>query len=182
MLTVRTFIVGSIAFIVGLYAGDWLPDVDQDLSIVTHRSVFTHGLIIPLVLFGLASSARALLLRLFVIGFCLGAAVHLSYDLFPRAWQGFALIHLPVFGWTFPAISWVWIAVSIVSCVYFTMRLVSGLFQGIAVLVGGVAMFSYTGLNEATLAGPAASLAVATIIGLAVVMWRSTAASDGSAL
>ena len=174
----RTFIIGSAAFVIGLYAGDWLPDVDQDLGFITHRSVFTHGLILPSVLFGIASSARTLLLRLFVIGFCLGAAVHLSYDLFPKAWQGFALIHLPMLGWTLPAISWGWIALSMVCCAYFTMRLVSGLIQGMSILVGELAMFSYTGLNEATLVGPAVSLSIATVIGLGIVLWRSAGDSE----
>ena len=174
----RTFIIGSVAFVIGLYAGDWLPDVDQDLGFITHRSVFTHGLIVPLVLFGIASGTKMLLLRLFVVGFSLGSAVHLSYDLFPKAWQGFALIHLPVFGWTLPAISWAWIAFSMICCVYFMMRLVSGLIQGMSVLVGELAMFSYTGLNEATIVGPAVSLSIATVIGLGIVLWRSAGDSE----
>jgi hypothetical protein len=175
---VKQAIIGTMALLAGLYAGEWLPDADQDFSFITHRSIFTHGLIVPVILFGLASVNKTLVIRTFVIGFCLGAAVHLSYDLFPRAWQGFALIHVPAIGWTYPLVSWVWIAGSMAISLYAALRLVSGLFQGIAVLAVGAAMFGYTGLGEATLLGPAASVAMATILAMAILLWRQASNSE----
>ncbi len=169
----KTLVIGSVALVLGLYLGEWVPDVDQDYGFLTHRSVFTHGWLLPLLLFSLVAGKRALSLRLFAAGFCLGVAVHLSFDLFPRAWQGFALIHVPVFGWTYPVISWVWIAGSMLACVYLALRLITNVLQGIGVIAGEVAMFAYTGTNEATLLGPALVLAVGSIVGLSVVLWGS---------
>ena len=40
-------------------------------------------------------------------------AVHLSFDLFPKGWSGFALISVPGYGWTAPWFSGAWIAISI---------------------------------------------------------------------
>ena len=59
----------------------------------------------------------------------LGLAVHFSFDLFPQAWSGYALIALPGLGWTPAPFSWIWIALNIVICTYLAARLVRNGFE-----------------------------------------------------
>ena len=59
-----------------------------------------------------------------------GLAVHLSFDLFPKGWSGFALISVPSYGWTAPWFSGAWIAFSTVFCAYLAIRLVKNWFDG----------------------------------------------------
>ena len=92
----KAFTFASLSLIVGLALGNKFPDIDQDTALLVHRSVFTHGPLLPFLLFLVASGIRFAPLRLFAMGFSLGVAFHLSFDLFPKAWQGFALIHVPV--------------------------------------------------------------------------------------
>lgn len=174
----KMYLVATLIFLLGLYGGEWFPDIDQKFDFLTHRSVFTHGLLLPFLLFWLVAGKRPLLPRLFVMGFCLGVAVHLGFDLFPRAWQGFALIHMPFFGWIFPAISWVWIAGSMVLCIYFGFRLVRSVFQGVGVLAAQVGLFAYVGMSESQIVGPAIAVLGATVVGSSVALWRSVDNDD----
>ena len=59
---------------------------------MVHRSIFTHGPLIPVGVFLVMRSTKHLSLRLFTICFCLGFVVHMAFDLFPSRWMGYALI------------------------------------------------------------------------------------------
>jgi len=80
---------------VGLAVGNWFPDIDQDTGLLLHRSIVTHGPLVPLIAVAIAATSRTILLRWFALGLVVGFAVHLSFDLFPKGWSGFALISVP---------------------------------------------------------------------------------------
>ena len=83
-----------LALVVGAWLGLALPDIDQrtDTYLMVHRSIFTHGPLIPVGVFLVMRSTKHLSLRLFTICFCLGFVVHMAFDLFPSRWMGYALI------------------------------------------------------------------------------------------
>ncbi len=162
----RLFFLTVVSLVAGFALGEWFPDIDQRIHFLTHRSILTHGLILPLLLYSIGSGIKAAPLRLFLSGFSLGLAIHLGFDLFPRSWQGYALIHVPLLGWTHPIFSWLWIAVSMISCLYLSMRLARGGIEGTALLLGTLALFSYTSTNETAFWGPLLSL----LIGFGIVL------------
>ena len=160
------FFLTVISLVAGLALGEWFPDIDQRFHFLTHRSILTHSLIVPLFLYSMGSGLKATPLRLFVSGFSLGLAIHLGFDLFPRSWQGYALIHVPLLGWTHPIFSWLWIAVSMICCLYLSMRLARNGIEGTALLLGTLGLFSYTSTNETAFRGPLFSLLIGS--GIAV--------------
>ena len=78
-------------FLCMLAVGIYLPDIDQGLPFLTHRSALTHSVLPMLVLWRLLPPALQ-------GGLAVGIAVTLSADLFPESWTGFATIHLPFLG------------------------------------------------------------------------------------
>lgn len=156
------WIAGSL--VVGAWAGLKLPDFDQRLDFLLHRSIVTHGPLVPLVTFLLLRNVRSLAVRIFPMFLCLGFMVHLAFDLFPRAWVGYALISIPGYGWTPPIVSVVWIAASMVLCAYWAIRLVRTLPESALLLLGTLGIFAYAALNEVSLFGPL----VATLGSLAI--------------
>ena len=116
--------------IVAVRVGLKLPDIDQNLSFLTHRSLLTHGLLLPVL--GLFLARRYLgldsplspLWRLWLIGLCVALSVHLSFDLFPKSWRGFALIKIPFYGQAGATFSLLWIAASCVAGLYIMLRLI----------------------------------------------------------
>ena len=84
-----------ISFLIGLY----FPDIDQSYKIALgHRSIITHSILLPYIFYYFFIKKRILYNRFFVliiIGIFLGIGLHLSADLFPKSWQGNALIKLP---------------------------------------------------------------------------------------
>ena len=118
------YIWGIAALVAGLAIGDWFPDVDQKTGLLLHRSIVTHGLLVPLIVVAVASGTRTIPLRWFALGLAVGVAVHLSFDLFPKGWSGFAFISVPGYGWTAPSFSGAWIATGTVFCTYLAIRLV----------------------------------------------------------
>ncbi len=171
----KSFFFPLLTLAVGLVAGKEFPDLDQDVSFLVHRSIFTHGLLLPVMLFSVAFAFKATPVRLFAIGFSLGVAVHLSFDLFPKAWTGFALIHVPTVGWTYPAVSWVWIALSIVVCLYAAMKLVRNGAQGVALVLGTLGVFIYAGSSEDALLGPFVVMIAGVAVGAIALLWSSIA-------
>ena len=129
--------------IVAVRVGLKLPDIDQKLSFLSHRSLLTHGLLLPLLALFLArrhlnlDSPLSPLWRLFLIGLCVSLSVHLSFDLFPRAWRGFALIQIPFYGRTGAQFSQLWIALSCVAGLYIMLRLIRRAWE---LLPGGAAL------------------------------------------
>ncbi len=164
------FFLTVISLVAGLALGEWFPDIDQRFHFLTHRSILTHGLIVPLLLYSMVSGLKATSLRLFVSGFSLGLAIHLGFDLFPRSWQGFALIHMPLLGRTHPIFSWLWIAGSMICCLYLPMRLARTAIQGAPLLLGALGLFIYTSTNETALWGPLFSLLIGSSIALGATL------------
>ena len=100
---------------ISLLAGLEFPDFDLHLLFfLGHRSILTHGIIIPFFLYTFLNNERyskisnKIFGRFFsnknvskevldyvYIGFLIGIAIHLCADLFPKAWIGFALIKFP---------------------------------------------------------------------------------------
>ncbi|MCB9946600.1 MAG: hypothetical protein H6842_02090 [Rhodospirillaceae bacterium] len=87
--------------------GIYLPDIDQGLPFLTHRSGLTHSVLPILALWRVLAPAL-------VGGLAVGFAVTLSADLFPAAWTGFATIHLPFAG-SIDSYSAPWLAANVVA-------------------------------------------------------------------
>ena len=83
---------------ISLLAGLEFPDFDLHLLFfLGHRSILTHGIIVPYFLYRFLNNRKISndVLDFVYIGFLLGIALHLCADLFPKAWIGFALIMFP---------------------------------------------------------------------------------------
>ena len=99
---------GAVVLGVAVFVGWLLPDVD--LLLGQHRSVFTHSVLAVLILSCLAVRHAA-------CGLSAGIGMHLSADLFPRAWAGFAYIKVPFIGSIGP-LSFAWIALNALAAIY----------------------------------------------------------------
>ncbi len=150
------YIIGIVLLVIGCALGFTFPDADQRFfrwllpsAILSHRSLLTHGMLVPLLFyFGflrtlrqqererqdkalvpghglLATKIDNVPLRLFVIGFCVAIAVHLAFDLFPRYWSGYARIHIPFYGWTTSLFSRTWLLAG----VFVSLRLACALLR-----------------------------------------------------
>ena len=149
---------------VGLAVGNWFPDIDQDTGLLLHRSIVTHGPLVPLIAVAIAATSRTILLRWFALGLVVGFAVHLSFDLFPKGWSGFALISIPVYGWTAPWFSATWIAISTILCTYLAIKLVKNGLDGFLLIMLLIFSFGYISISEDALLKPAVTLTVAASI------------------
>jgi hypothetical protein len=152
-----TYLVALVALLFGLVVGEKFPDVDQRTNLLLHRSIITHGLLMPLLLYAAASRTQWAPFRWFSMGVSLGVAVHLSFDLFPRAWSGFALVSIPVYGWLPAVVSWVWIAVSGVTCVYLAGKLARNIGESGLFMLGLAGIFVYAAPGEHALWRPMAA-------------------------
>jgi hypothetical protein len=118
------YLLAVVALIVGSLIGLQLPDADRVFTLfLVHRSILTHSFLLPLGL-SLFARGRERWLALGSAGLAFAVAVHLSFDLFPRQWYGYALIHAPLVGRLNTALSVLWIAGSIVACCVLVLRLV----------------------------------------------------------
>ena len=168
-------VVRLLALLTGVSLSYWFPDFDQDTTALVHRSIVTHGLLVPLILYVALGSRRSPApARLFVAGAALAVAVHLSFDLFPRGWTGFALIHLPAYGWTPPLVSWGWIAISIIVCFYISLRSAQGWIESTLVVVAVLAVFSYSLPTEDALWRPLAAALGGSAIAVVLVARRAS--------
>jgi hypothetical protein len=144
----RVYTAAVVAGIVGLLVGMAFPDLDLRFAqwlprgIIQHRSLLTHGMLVPLGLFVLAHEQRRPGLRLLAMGFSIGVAVHLCFDLYPSVWRGTALLHVPFVGMLAGTTSMLWMLAGIVGslCVVFAlMRNTTDLGLGFAGLIGAFA-------------------------------------------
>lgn len=145
-----------LGILVGMSIGIKFADIDLLFPewFLYHRALLTHGLLVPVLLAWAVWRTRYQILRGITIGFCVTNAIHLSFDLFPRAWWGHALIH--IFVWAFPPwLSWLWIAVSIVVCLSiarFLMRTLPDILMAGFGIVSGFLAYLHEGLFRALLA------------------------------
>jgi len=134
--------------ILGLFIGESFPDLDQQTDLLLHRSIITHGIFIPIAVFWIGYTNKSLYFRRLALGIMIGLVVHFSFDLFPRGWSGYALISLPIIGWTDPWFSWFWIAISAVTCSYMGSRIVQGRTEAIMFVLCPVPWFLFVSLDE----------------------------------
>ena len=168
------------ALIIGAWLGLKLPDIDQRLDLLLHRSIITHGPIIPLIVFLAARDSRATPVRLLAMSLCLGFLVHLAFDLFPKGWSGYALISLPIYGWLPSIISVIWIAGSGLLCAYWAARLVRGVHESVLLVLGTLGIFAVAMPRENSLLGPLAAVAVAMALASTLSLFRSAEAESVS--
>ena len=157
-------LLALLALMVGLRLGIWFPDVDQRIEFLLHRSIVTHGLILPVVLVAIASLSESRVIRWFTIGFCLSVGVHLAFDLFPRAWTGYALVSVPIHGWISELVSRVWIGGSVITCFYVSMRLAKSPAAATLLIAGLIGISAYAAVGEDALWRPLAAISVAVIV------------------
>ena len=149
---------------VGLAVGNWFPDIDQDTGLLSHRSIVTHGPLVPLIAVAVAATTRPIPIRWFALGLVVGFAVHLSFDLFPKGWSGSALISVPVYGQTTPWFSATWITISTVLCTYLAIKLVKNGLDGFLLILSLLCGFGYISTGEDAFLRPAVTLTVAAAI------------------
>lgn len=130
----------------GAYLGTRLADIDFKIPGLVHRSIVTHGFLLPLALFVVASRYKH---QLWLVGFTCGflptSAAHLCFDLWPRGWQGGAYIYAPFVGRLPLVMTWLWIAVSILCCLYLAGRFMSTALE----LVLSVGSLVYASIHHA---------------------------------
>ena len=111
-------IVNLLLFLLGASMGPTFPDIDLAPPLfMRHRSFWTHGIFVPLVIYLLRPSGAGVY---FAFPFLIGVAVHLLHDMFPKSWQGGALINkMDPIRITFPrAMSFLWITAGMFSAVW----------------------------------------------------------------
>ena len=104
--------VGVLSF--GYFIGLFFPDIDQGFqSLLGHRSIITHSILLPYLLYNYFKKKNNLtpLKTIFIVGIYLGIGLHLSADLHPKGWVGFALIKLP-FNIDIGGLSPIWIGIN----------------------------------------------------------------------
>jgi hypothetical protein len=104
--------LGVLSF--GYFIGLFFPDIDQGFqSLLGHRSIITHSILLPYLLYFYFKKKNNLtpLKTIFVVGIYLGIGLHLSADLHPKGWAGFALIKLP-FNIDVGGLSPIWIGIN----------------------------------------------------------------------
>jgi len=163
----------AAGLLVGTLAGFGLPDLDlHTRGLLLHRSIVTHGWLVPLAVWAAARSRpRAEWLRFGALGLCVAVAVHLCFDLFPASWVGFARISIPGRGWSSALFSWVWIAGSVVVCL--ALALLGAARPREVWLVVGLALLGFA------FSGPAPGLAalgplLALLVGGALAIWATS--------
>ena len=103
-------IVLSFGYFIGLF----FPDTDQGMQgLLGHRSIITHSILLPYLLYSYFKKNNNLtpLKTIFIVGIYLGIGLHLSADLHPKAFRGFALIKLP-FNIDIGGLSPIWIGIN----------------------------------------------------------------------
>ena len=171
----RRFPFWVALLILSAYIGSRFPDIDQHTNLLIHRSILTHGLLVPLALFLIVFRMKNNRVRDFVLIFMTAVAIHLCFDLFPRAWRGYALIHIPNVGWTPAFVSQTWIFASIVCCLYASISLINRGSQILLLILGAISIFTYQSLGEARFFGPLITLVAANAV---AIWWKFTPPSQ----
>ena len=171
----RRFPLWVVPLILTAYIGSRFPDIDQHTDLLTHRSIFTHGLLVPLALFLVVSRMKSNRARDFVLIFMTAIAIHLCFDLFPRAWYKHALIHIPNIGWTPALVSLAWMFASAVFCLYACINLITKGSRGLLFVSGTIIIFIYQSFGEARSFAPLITLVAANAV---AIWWKFTPSSQ----
>jgi len=98
----KDFAISLFLIFIGAAFGVFAPDWDQRLlkvdHIIQHRSIVTHSFLFGWIFLWLSKREKTRIFESFAVGIFAGLAVHLSFDLFPKGWSGYALIYLPWIG------------------------------------------------------------------------------------
>ena len=121
-----TAAISIASFALGAWLGSWFPDVDQKIRFLRHRSIVTHGFLLPVLLLVGVGATRLERVDWFIAGFAAGVSVHLAFDLFPEGWRGYALISAPIFGTLSKTASMIWLAASVFLCLSISVVLARG--------------------------------------------------------
>ena len=171
----------TIAVLVaGAWAGLELPDEDQSIDFLLHRSIVTHGPLIPLGLFWVLKDVRYSWVRLFVMYVCLGFTVHMAFDLFPARWSGYALISIPVYGWIPAWSSVLWLAGTSLLSASLAARLARGFGEATLLAVGAVAIFVAATPGERVIVGPLLVATASLAVGCGARLFRNPEESTGA--
>lgn len=149
-----------VALVLAVYIGLKFPDLDQRAGFLLHRSIVTHGPWLSLLVLALGDNP---VLRRLGVGIGIGSAVHMAFDLFPRAWQGYALISLPVYGWTHPVFSWIWLSVTMLIFFSIAVKLCRNTIDVAMLLVATAAVFFFVAPDEHALWCPLAVIGAALL-------------------
>ncbi len=145
MEPIKHILTRPAPYALGIWLGLWLPDIDLALlPILHHRSIITHSVLIPWLLFLLFKNRVPLY---GIAGLYAGIAIHLAADCL-SATVGFGMIWTP---WPFkvslgPA-SPVWIAVNSALAIWLSLKLAP---QKKLWLIAGLCLvaLAYSLLNE----------------------------------
>lgn len=162
------YVLGLMAFFIGCAAGVWFPDIDQRVGLLEHRSILTHGPLLPIVFFAVASESESIPLRWLAMGACIGVAVHLAFDLFPAGWTGYALVSVLAWGRMSATFSMVWIGVSTAVCMYMGAKLGRGCLEAALFGLGVIGVFGNASLHEEALWRPGLVVAASGCVALAL--------------
>jgi hypothetical protein len=88
-----TLTLYTILALLGSAFGLILADIDQNIPFIKHRSIFTHGLLWPLLAYWVSTWSNQYVLAA-MFGFMAGYTIHLVFDMWPQTWHGIALIHV----------------------------------------------------------------------------------------
>lgn len=155
------------------WAGLRLPDFDQRVTWLTHRSILTHSPLIPLAIYiCVAIAGKPRVFRLPAMCLSLGFAAHLAFDLFPKAWIGFALIRLPCCytGPLPPPASILLIGGGMLICAVIAARLIRSFADAAVFVCGAAAIFFIASRSEAALLWPLVSMLGAVVVGGALAL------------
>jgi hypothetical protein len=141
-------LLALLALIGGAAIGLFLPDVDRSFPFLLHRSILTHSALIPLLCAVSLSRTPSAWKRCAVIGLCTAMAVHLSFDLFPVLWMGFALIQVPLYGSLGATLSMVWILGSSIACLYLALWLLTSRIELVLAVGVGLSAFLIAARTE----------------------------------
>jgi len=111
----------SVLFLLIAFVTVSIPDWDQYTGILLHRSAVTHSILIPFLIDRLSSKYSDNKYPIIISAIYFAFLVHLSADLFPKSWRGFALISIPFIGWI-DMLSPLWIIANIIGCSYFCVK------------------------------------------------------------
>ncbi len=134
--------------LVGAGLGIRAADIDLALPFLLHRSIVTHGLLFPVLACGFALYFHHARLRMFAIGLGVAMAVHFCFDLYPAAWAGYALIHIPGYGRASVTFSWAWLGVSAFIGLYGALWLVWRMRELVLSVISAAGAFFYYASHE----------------------------------
>jgi len=146
--------INYFGFIVVLFLGFLtlsLPDKDLSVQgLIGHRSIITHSILFPFLLHYFLIQKKDHsnnYIVIFIIGFYLAIAMHLSADLHPKAWRGNAFIKLPGNISIGTGLSIIWMGLNAIVAIYFSTILLKKIsntkkylitYLAIALIVGSI--------------------------------------------